>query len=45
MIEEAVHGMLPRNHQSRSMLKRLKVYPGTEHPHAPQNPKATDLKV
>jgi large subunit ribosomal protein L13 len=40
MIEQAVHGMLPHNHQSRTTIKRLKVYAGAEHPHGPQNPTA-----
>ena len=30
--------MLPKNHLSRQLLKRLKLYPGAEHPHAAQNP-------
>lgn len=36
IIELAVKGMLPRNHQGRQMLRRLKVYPGAEHPHGAQ---------
>jgi len=36
VIELAVKGMLPRNHQGREMLRRLKVYPGAEHPHGAQ---------
>lgn len=36
VIELAVKGMLPRNHQGRQMLRRLKVYPGAEHPHGAQ---------
>ena len=36
VIELAVKGMLPRNHQGRQMLRRLKVYPGGEHPHQAQ---------
>ena len=38
MIEHAVKGMLPRNHMSREVIKRLKVYAGAEHPHAAQAP-------
>ena len=38
VIEHAVKGMLPKNHMSRTLLKRLKLYPGAEHPHAAQNP-------
>ena len=36
VIELAVKGMLPRNHRGRQMLRRLKVYPGAEHPHGAQ---------
>lgn len=35
-LELAVKGMLPRNHQGRQMLRRLKVYAGPEHPHQAQ---------
>ena len=36
VIELAVKGMLPRNHQGRQMLRRLKVYAGNNHPHEAQ---------
>lgn len=32
----AVKGMLPKNFQRHRMLKRLKIYPGPEHPHKAQ---------
>ena len=38
LIEHAVKGMLPKNRLARQMLKKLKIYAGTEHPHAAQNP-------
>ncbi|MGZ8868160.1 MAG: 50S ribosomal protein L13 [Thermoanaerobaculia bacterium] len=38
MIEEAVWGMLPKNKIGRKMLKKLKVYRGTQHPHTAQKP-------
>lgn len=38
LIQNAVKGMLPRNRLARHMMKKLKVYAGTEHPHAAQNP-------
>lgn len=38
MIEEAVWGMLPKNKLGRKMLKKLKVYRGTQHPHTAQKP-------
>jgi len=38
MVERAVKGMLPRGPLGRSMLRKLKVYKGAEHPHAAQQP-------
>ncbi len=40
VIKLAVKGMLPKNALGRDMLKKLKVYAGPEHPHAPQGPRA-----
>lgn len=37
-IREAVKGMLPKNKLKYRMMRRLKVYPGEEHPHNSQNP-------
>jgi len=37
-IELAVKGMLPKNKLGRKMLKKLKVYTGSEHPHQAQQP-------
>ena len=39
-IELAVKGMLPKNTIGRAALGRLKVFKGTEHPHAAQKPEA-----
>ena len=39
VIEIAVKGMLPKNTLGRAMYRKLKVYAGTEHPHAAQQPK------
>ena len=38
VIRAAVWGMLPHNRMGRSLLKRLKVYAGPEHPHGMQRP-------
>jgi len=38
LVEDAVRRMLPKNRLGRVMLKKLKVYPGTEHPHHAQQP-------
>jgi large subunit ribosomal protein L13 len=43
VIMKAVRGMLPKNRLGRAMLKKLKVYAGTEHPHTAQQPKPIDL--
>lgn len=43
LVEDAVHGMMPKNRLSRHMLKKLKVYPAAEHPHASQQPQ--ELKI
>jgi large subunit ribosomal protein L13 len=36
VMELAVKGMLPHNRLGRAMLKKLRVYPGSEHPHQAQ---------
>jgi len=38
VIMHAVKGMLPKNSLGRQMLKKLRVYKGTEHPHEAQKP-------
>ena len=43
VIELAVKGMMPRNPLGRAMQKKLKVYAGTEHPHAAQQPQQLDI--
>lgn len=43
IIEFAVKGMLPGNTLGRNQLKKLKVYPGANHPHEAQNPKELSL--
>ena len=39
----AVKGMLPRNRLGRAMMKKLKIYAGTEHPHVAQSPRTLTL--
>ena len=39
LIKKAVKGMLPKNKLGRQMIKKLKVYVGSEHPHQAQQPK------
>lgn len=43
VIEKAVKGMLPRNPLGRAMFKKLKVYAGSEHPHAAQQPQPLNI--
>lgn len=38
LVMHAVKGMLPKNHLGRKLLTKLKVYKGSEHPHAAQKP-------
>jgi large subunit ribosomal protein L13 len=42
-IEHAVKGMLPKNPLGRQMFTKLKVYKGTQHPHAAQKPEPLAL--
>ena len=43
IIFNAVKGMLPHNRLGRKLLKHLKVYSGSEHPHASQQPKPYNI--
>ncbi len=43
MIQQAVRGMLPKNRLARQVIKKLKVYAGTDHPHAAQKPQPLPL--
>ena len=43
LILKAVKGMLPKNKLSSSMISKLKVYEGDNHPHAGQNPIKVEL--
>lgn len=40
VITLAVKGMLPKNILSRYLLRKLRVYPGSQHPHFAQKPEA-----
>ena len=43
LVTLAVRRMLPKNRLGKDMLRRLKVYPGADHPHVAQNP--TPLEI
>jgi large subunit ribosomal protein L13 len=42
-LKFAVRGMLPKNRLGRRMIKKLKIYAGSEHPHQAQQPEAVEL--
>lgn len=44
VIESAVKGMLPRNRLGRQLASKLKIYSGSEHPHAAQQPVPVSLQ-
>ena len=43
IIEKAVKGMMPKNKLSKAMMGKLKIYAGSEHPHAAQQPTPLDI--
>lgn len=43
LLIHAVKGMLPKNKLGAAQLKKLKVYAGSSHPHAAQQPAALDI--
>ncbi len=44
VVERAIRGMLPRTRLGRSMLRKLSVYAGAEHPHQAQQPSPLKLR-
>ncbi|GGE00775.1 50S ribosomal protein L13 [Paenibacillus nasutitermitis] len=44
VLEQAIHGMLPKNRLGDKMKLKLKVYAGSEHPHQAQNPEVYELR-
>ncbi len=44
IIENAVKGMLPKNKLAAERMKRLKVFPGSEHAHTAQTPETITIK-
>lgn len=43
VIENAVAGMIPHNKLKKDILRKLKVYSGSEHPHEAQQPKPFEV--
>jgi large subunit ribosomal protein L13 len=44
IIQTAVKGMTPKNRLGRQILSKLRVYSGSDHPHAAQNPRVYDVR-
>ncbi len=44
VVEKAIHGMLPKNRLGRLLRTRLRVYTGSAHPHAAQQPTALPIR-
>lgn len=45
IVKAAVKGMLPRNKMTSQVIKKLKIYRGSEHPHDAQNPQPLAVKA
>ena len=43
LVEDAVHGMLPKTKLGAAMYRKLKVYAGPDHPHAAQKPSKREV--
>ena len=43
LIRFAVKGMLPKNSLGRRQLTKLKIYPGSDHPHQAQEPEKLEI--
>lgn len=44
IVENAVKGMLPKNKLAAERMKRLRIFAGSEHAHAAQNPEKVEVK-
>lgn len=44
IIKDCVDGMLPNNKLSMSLINKLKIYKGAEHPHGAQQPQPFQIK-
>jgi large subunit ribosomal protein L13 len=44
-LTKTIWGMLPHNRLGRQVIKKLKVYRGSEHPHAAQLPEKLEIKA
>jgi large subunit ribosomal protein L13 len=44
VLRKAVYGMMPKTRLARKQFKKLKIYAGSEHPHAAQDPQRLEVK-
>lgn len=44
-LTRTIWGMLPHNSMGRKMIKKLRVYRGSEHPHQAQAPEKLEIKA
>ncbi len=44
IVRKAVWGMMPKSRLARAQFKKLKIYAGSEHPHAAQEPQPLEVK-
>ena len=45
VLQLAVKGMLPKGPLGYAMIKKMKIYPGAEHPHSAQQPKPLQIEA
>ena len=45
ILRNAIKGMLPHNKLGRSILKHLKIYKGSDHPHLAQKPMDLEFNI
>jgi large subunit ribosomal protein L13 len=45
IVEKAIKGMLPKNALGRQLFTKLKVYSGSAHPHAAQQPEVLTINT
>ena len=43
MVEAAIRGMMPKTKLGKQMCRKLKVYAGSDHPHAAQQPRELEV--
>ena len=43
VLMAAVKGMMPKTRLGRAQMKKLRIYPGDQHPHEAQQPKVLEL--